>query len=275
MFFRALRLELQIHRTRLLVLVIGVALIFIASDFSYYSQLYLQNFPESRVTPSFWDQLAHSFEGTYPFIPDRANTFQIPIVYLMQHLLLLISLGGTTESCLGAYGYELFTRLPKRRIWWYAHSAFCLFVSILYSFTAFMITAGFSFIVQAGLSPSDYMVLALPAIEPWPGQEGIQIFTLLLTPFFVWAAMGLLQQVIELLTNAWFAFFVLLSLVIAGAFSDSPLLFTSHTMLLRSYSFEGSGTTFQQTVTVCLCVIFVSLVVGLTVLPKKDLLVRG
>jgi len=46
-------------------------------------------------------------------------------------------------------------------------------------------------------------------------------------------------------------------------------------MLLRSYSFEGSGTTFQQTVTVCLCVIFVSLVVGLTVLPKKDLLVRG
>ena len=37
MFFRALRLELQIHRTRLLVLVIGVALIFIASDFSYYS----------------------------------------------------------------------------------------------------------------------------------------------------------------------------------------------------------------------------------------------
>ena len=103
MFFRALRLELQIHRTRLLVLVIGVALLFIASDFSYYSQLYLQNFPESRVTPSFWDQLAHSFEGTYPFIPDRANTFQIPIVYLMQHLLLLISLGGTTVSCLGAY----------------------------------------------------------------------------------------------------------------------------------------------------------------------------
>lgn len=275
MFFRLLRLELLIHRKRLLLLVIGSALIFFASNFSYYNQLYLQTLPESRIVPSFWDQLAHSFEGTFPLVPDRVNAFQIPIVYLMQHLLFLVTLGGTTEHCFEPYGYELFTRLPKRSIWWYAHSAFCLLMSILYSLTVIAVTGTFSLIVQAGFSLKDYMGLALPAIVPWPGPDGIQIFTLFLTPLFVWSALGLLQQVIEILTNAWFGFLIMLSLVIAGAFFSSPLLFTSHTMLLRSDSFEGSGTTLQQTITICLCVIIVSLIAGLAVLPKKDLLVKG
>ena len=63
MFFRALRLELQIHRTRLLVLVIGVALLFIASDFSYYSQLYLQNFPKAELHRRFGINLPILLKG--------------------------------------------------------------------------------------------------------------------------------------------------------------------------------------------------------------------
>lgn len=275
MFFRILRLELLVHRNRLLILVLGAALIFAASCFSYYNQLYLQNFPESRIVPSFWDQLAHSFEGTFPFVPDRANTFQIPIVYLIQHLLFLITNGGITERNFEPYGYELFTRIPKRNTWWFAHSTFCLLTSFLYSFTSIFVTGIFSLATQGGFSLGDYMALALPAILPWPGQDGVQIFTMILTPLFVWSAMGLLQQVIELLTNAWFAFFVLLALVVSGAFLASPFLFPGHTMLLRSYSFEGTGTTLQQTIIICLSIILVSFIAGLIALPRKDLLVRG
>jgi len=273
MFFRTLKLELHIHRTRLIFLIVGAAFLSLISCLSFFNVLYLQSLPESRILPSFWDQLAHAYEGTPPFVADREVPFQIPIVYFIQHLLLLLTLGGTTECYFEPYGYEIFTRIPKRGLWWYAHSAFCLIASVLYCLTAVTVTAIFCLASGADFSLSSYSGLSLPGVISWPGPGSIQIFTLFLTPLFVWSALGMLLQAIELLFGSLPAFLALVCLIVAGAFLDTPLLFANHTILLRSCSFLGSGTTLFQTFGICLGVIALSLVTGLVVLSHKDMLV--
>ena len=116
MYFRMLRLEVMINRKRLGLLIlagVGVALVM---GVSFYVWHYIKAPFDNKIIPSFWDQLAYFYCGIPPFTPSRQESFEMPIAYLITNLVLLFALGNTTVSVFEPYGYELFTRIPKRTV---------------------------------------------------------------------------------------------------------------------------------------------------------------
>lgn len=85
---------------------------------------------EDRIIPSFWDQLVYFYRGIPPFTPSWQESFEMPIAYLITNLVLLFALGNTTASVFEPYGYEIFTRIPNRSVWWLAHCLMAVIAAI-------------------------------------------------------------------------------------------------------------------------------------------------
>lgn len=274
MFFKALHLEYLLHKKRLSGLAAAASGLAVVQCWAFYAQLYSNNFPQYRVNPSFWDQLAHCFQGIYPFVPDSLSTFQIPIPYFVWYLALLLALGGTTACGFTPYGYEVFTRLPHRSVWWLARCTWAAGAAVLQWAAALAAAAGFCAAVGAPFGLGAYQALALPQIQPWPGPGGEQLKTLLLAPLLAGIATALVQLLLELALGSVPALLGSLALVVAGAFLNEPVLFCSHAMMLRMAVFTGEGAALQQTAIYTLAAAAFCVAAGMVLLPRKDLLNR-
>lgn len=272
MFFKSLKLELLLNRKGFLFAFAGTFSLFAFLAFSLYAGVYRNNLPQQRVLPGFWDMLCYAHEGILPFSGDRLDSFILPINQILMYLILMLAVGGTTRKSLTPYGYEIFTRLPNRRVWWLTRCVWCVIVVVGYwlaclaGVTVVCLGAGGSFAI------TDYLALVVPAIVPWPGEGSMQVITVLFTPLLVLCATVLMQQLLELILGDFWGFLLTLAFVVSGAFLDLPLLFANHIMLVRSAEFLQLGTTFGQTLLYTISMGAACLVGGCFAIRKKDLL---
>lgn len=175
MYFRMLRLEVMINRKRLGLLIlagVGVALVM---GVSFYVWHYIKAPFDNKIIPSFWDQLAYFYCGIPPFTPSRQESFEMPIAYLITNLVLLFALGNTTVSVFEPYGYELFTRIPKRTVWWLAHCLLAVMAAVAEQVVITGTIAVLCLVVGGSFSICDYIGLAIPEIVSWPGDGYMQV----------------------------------------------------------------------------------------------------
>lgn len=120
----------MINRKRLWLLILASVGVALVMGVSFYAWYYIKASFGDKIIPSFWDQLAYFYRGIPPFTPSRQESFEMPIAYLITNLVLLFALGNTTVSVFEPYGYELFTRVPKRTVWWLAHCLLAVMAAV-------------------------------------------------------------------------------------------------------------------------------------------------
>ena len=272
MYFRMLRLEVMINRKRLGLLIlagVGVALVM---GVSFYVWHYIKAPFDNKIIPSCWDQLAYFYCGIPPFTPSRQESFEMPIAYLITNLVLLFALGNTTVSVFEPYGYELFTRIPKRTVWWLAHCLLAVMAAVAEQVVITGTIAVLCLVVGGSFSICDYIGLAIPEIVSWPGDGYMQVVSLLLLPLLTTIALALFQIVFELVAGDTAGLLLTIAFVVSGAFLDEPILFCGHAMMQRLYAFTGEGITLRQTILWTGITSVTSVIVGARHLSKKDLI---
>lgn len=201
MYFRMFRLEVMINRKRLWLLILASVGVALVMGVSFYAWYYIKASFGDKIIPSFWDQLAYFYRGIPPFTPSRQESFEMPIAYLITNLVLLFALGNTTVSVFEPYGYELFTRVPKRTVWWLAHCLLAVMAAVAEQVVITGTIAVLCLAVGGSFSICDYIGLAIPEIVSWPGDGHMQVVSLLLSPLLTTIALALLQIVLELVAG--------------------------------------------------------------------------
>lgn len=272
MYFRMLRLEVATNRKRLLLLFsisVGIAFVMCVSFYSWY---YKKALVEDRIIPSFWDQLVYFYRGIPPFTPSWQESFEMPIAYLITNLVLLFALGNTTASVFEPYGYEIFTRIPNRSVWWLAHCLMAVIAAIVEQTAIIGTIMLFCLAVGGPFAICDYRGLAIPELVSWPGTGYMQVLSLLLSPVLAAIALALLQLLLELVAGDTLGLIFAIAFVVSGAFLDEPILFCGHAMMQRLSAFTGDGITMKQTTLWTGVISALSIIVGARHLSKKDLI---
>lgn len=202
---------------------------------SFYVWHYIKAPFDNKIIPSFWDQLAYFYCGIPPFTPSRQESFEMPIAYLITNLVLLFALGNTTVSVFEPYGYELFTRIPKRTVWWLAHCLLAVMAAVAEQVVITGTIAVLCLVVGGSFSICDYIGLAIPEIVSWPGDGYMQVVSLLLLPLLTTIALALFQIVFELVAGDTAG--LLLTIVIDVNFKQTDLKIN----IVKTYQLEDDG----------------------------------
>ena len=155
----------------------------------------------------------------------------MPIAYLIMNLVLLFALGNTTASVFEPYGYEIFTRIPKRSVWWLAHCLMAVIAAIVEQTAIIGTITVFCLAVGGPFAICDYRGLAIPELVSWPGTGYMQVLSLLLSPVLAAIALALLQLLLELVAGDTLGLIFAIVFVVSGAFLDEPILFCGHAMM--------------------------------------------
>lgn len=142
----------------------------------------------------------------------------MPIAYLITNLVLLFALGNTTASVFEPYGYEIFTRIPKRSVWWLAHCLMAVIAAIVEQTAIIGTITVFCLAVGGPFAICDYRGLAIPELVSWPGTGYMQVLSLLLSPVLAAIALALLQLLLELVAGDTLGLIFAIVFVVSGAF---------------------------------------------------------
>lgn len=221
------------------------------------------------------DYFLNVFAGLKPFNITENDKFQLPITWFLIHMILFYFTGKYPYSEIyNNHGANVLMRGGSRNKWFLSKWLWSMVCVMIYYFVAYIFVLLFCMVVQIPISfevqPIDYEELLSPMIEC----TMLDTVELIILPIISSMAAVSIQLVISLILNPLLGFMFMASLYISSAYYFTPLLIGNCSMFARNGVFYMEGITFSQTIIVSLITMLLSMLIGIFVFYRRDIIGR-
>lgn len=252
-----------------------IYIIFVILSFLYFRSLMI-SYEQSNF--SFMDALIYIMGGEKEYIPIMGETFKLPYIWIIHHILVLFFILNYTTSDLESFGQQIIIHSGSRKKWWMSKCVWLLLSIILYyvilwfgiAFCILATSGNFSDKVSSFMK---YILVVGPkALPAFDLNLYINIFAM---PIIFTISIGLLQMALCLFIKPVFSYIITVSLCIASAYSINPLLIGNYAMVVRSNQIVSNGVDLCIGVIILATLAMISFIVGLYKIKIYDILKRG
>lgn len=221
------------------------------------------------------DYFLHIFEGMRPFNQFSDEKFQIPITWFLINMILFYFAGKYPYSEIyNNHGANVLLKGGSRGKWFLSKWLWSILCVMLYYFVAYAFVLIFCLVAQVPISfdikPIEYQNLLSPVFE----STQIDVVKVMILPVITSMAAVSVQLVISLVTSAFMGFMFMAVLYISSAYYFTPFLVGNFSMLARSSIFCADGINVIQAISASILIIVLSLVVGIWVFRRQDIMER-
>ena len=224
---------------------------------------------------TYGDYLLYIFGGMREYIPAPGEPFQIPYLWLINHIGILYFTLHYMHDDLEGFGQQMILRSGSRTAWWLSK---CIWntavVVLLYSIawgTVFLFAcanhAVWSFEISSFMA--EFMVIGQHQI---PGTDWPITLEITFLPLLVTLAISQLQMLLCLIVRPIISYVVSIVLFIASAYYLSPALLGNYAMALRSNKIVSNGVSQRAGVWICFTLILIGIVLGSIIFTKYNIL---
>ena len=224
---------------------------------------------------TYGDYLLSIFGGMREYIPAPGEPFQIPYLWLINHIGILYFTLHYMHDDLEGFGQQMILRSGNRTAWWLSKCVWNTAVVVLLYFIAWWTVFLFASANHAAwsfeISPfmAEIMVIGpyrIPRAD-WPVALEITFLPLLVT-----LAVSQVQMLLCLAVRPTISYVISIVLFISSAYYLSPFLLGNYTMALRSDKMVSNGVSETLGIGLCLILILVSIVLGIMLFQKYNIL---
>lgn len=263
------------RRYLLLVIVSIICFMVVRNWKSYY-----EAFSSKVVTLTLADALAMTFKGCMPFGKDGdGGYFAIPFLWLFLVLSLLLLPLDYPVSTLELWGYPYLIEVGKKK-WWVSKSIFTIISISIGFFIVIMIHLicsvifGFSITLQNTDKFYRFIFSEMtlrPDLELTP--IGNLVLTVLLPVSGLWAT-GLIEVLLTVAINVYFAFFVTVAMLVATCVYDFFWMPGNSIMTSRSALVLNAGTKIATQLIINLMICLIVFMLGIILMERWDFIAK-
>jgi hypothetical protein len=227
---------------------------------------------------SLLDSILYIYGGIKEFIPTGGETFKIPYLWLLNHILILFFTLNYMHKDLEGFGQQTIYRSGSRTQWWLS-KCFSQFLSVfLFYIISWLELTICTWVVNGNLSLNiskimrDTTELGINALDNpnW----NIHLY-LLLVPFLFTVSMSLLQMTLCLFVKPTVSYVISVVVCILSAYYLNPLILGNYAMALRSNQLVSNGVDINIGI-ICMIILgLFSVLVGMFRFKKYSILTKG
>lgn len=224
---------------------------------------------------TYGDYLLYIFGGMREYIPAPGEPFQIPYIWLINHIGILYFTLHYMHDDLEGFGQQMILRSGSRTAWWLSKCVWnTAVVVLLYSIawgTVFLFSSANHATRSFEISPFMAGIMVIGPLQipraDWPLTLEITFLPLLVT-----LAMSQIQMLLCLVVRPIISYVVSIVLFITSAYYISPFLLGNYAMALRSNKIVSNGVSWRPGIGVCLILMLVGMVLGSMIFAKYNIL---
>ena len=252
-----------------------VAFIVILSGFAFYGQIADEMSAGLEIPRDLnsMDYFLHTFAGMRPFEIISDEKFELPITWLLIHMILFYFTGKYPYSEIYTnHGANVLVKGGSRKKWFLSKWIWCIAEVMVYYLVAYLAIVILCYILQVPFSLQiksiEYQNLLTPLYE----STSIDVIKVLILPVISSIAAVSIQLVISLVASPVVGFIFMAILYISSAYYFTPVLIGNFSMLARSSIFCIDGLPINQTIGISIVISIASLCSGMWIFSKKDIL---
>lgn len=233
----------------------------------------LASLEQSRYT--YGDYLLSIFGGMQEYIPTPGEPFQIPYLWLINHIGILYFTLHYMHDDLEGFGQQMILLSGSRTAWWLSKCIWNTAVVVLLYFiawgTIFLFASANHAVWSFEISP---FMAEIMVIGPYqiPGADWPIVLEITLLPLLVTLAVSQVQMLLCLVVRPTISYVVSIVLLISSAYCLTPFLLGNYAMALRCDKIISNGVSGTMGIGVCLILILVSMVLGIVLFQKYNIL---
>ena len=221
------------------------------------------------------DYFFYIFGGIKEYVPSPNDPFQIPYLWLINHLLILYFTLHYASDDLSGVGQQMIYRAGGRIKWW-ASKCIWNFVSVI-SYYLISMSAIIVFCLIKGneisLTFSSFMRNIMYFGPKDLGYETWDIaLEVTLMPFLVTLALSILQMALSLVFKPAFAFIFSSVMLISSAYYMTPYLIGNFAMAVRSDKVVSNGLNLTDGIIAAIGMIIIGVIIGILAIRRYNIL---
>lgn len=224
---------------------------------------------------TYGDYLLYIFGGMREYIPIPGEPFQIPHLWLINHVGILYFTLHYMHDDLNGLGQQMILRSGSRSVWWISK---CIWNGVVVSL--FYLIAWGTVLLSASLHGAFWSMeissFIPELLEVGPNQiwdtEWRVTLEITLLPLLVTLSMSLLQMLLCLVIRPTFSYILSVVVMIASAYYLSPALLGNYAMALRSDKVITNGVPLETGIAYTLVLMTLSVFLGILVFQKTNIL---
>lgn len=232
---------------------------------------------ESVVTFGNYNLFVHS--GMEEYIPDFSNRFQFPIIWVCFHMLAYFSVLYYPYNDIDGFGKSVLIQSMNRSAWYFSKCCWVI-ISIAIYFALFMLSQAILCLFFGDsitlLITQDYAFYSIPvtveSFTEYPTDISVLLYAL---PFAVCVALGLMQTALSLIIKPFYSYIASAAILIGSAYYLSPVMLGNYAMVQRSSIFLANGVDARIGLVFCFLLSVASIICGIFIFNKYDILNRG
>lgn len=227
---------------------------------------------------AYGDYLLYIFGGMREYIPTPGEPFQIPYLWLINHIGILYFTLHYMHDDLEGFGQQMILRSGSRPGWWISKcvwngAAVLAFYLIAWG-TVLLWTSlrGDSWSMEISSFMPDLMVVGSRQIFESTWDVALEI-TLL--PLLVTMSTSLVQMLLCLVIRPTFSYIFSVVMMIASAYTLSPALLGNYAMALRSNKVVTNGVPLAAGLVYSLVLILLTVTLGIVIFQRTNIVSKG
>ena len=224
---------------------------------------------------TYGDYLLYIFGGMREYVPAPSEPFQIPYLWLINHIGVLYFTLHYMHDDLEGVGQQMIVRSGNRTAWWLSKCVWnTAVVLLLYSIAwgAVLLLAGANHAIRSfEISP---FMAEIMVVGPYqlPKSDWSITGEITFLPLLVTLAVSQLQMLLCLVIRPIFSYVVSVTAFIASAYYLSPFFLGNYAMALRSSKIVSNGVSRITGIGICFLLILTGIVLGSVIFAKYDIL---
>ncbi|MBE6731982.1 MAG: hypothetical protein E7564_09860 [Ruminococcaceae bacterium] len=221
------------------------------------------------------DHLFYIFGGMKEYIPSPSDPFQIPYLWLINHLLILYFTLHYASDDLSGVGQQMIYRAGGRIKWWVSK---CIwnFTSVVSYYLISMSTIIVFCLIKGNEISLTFSSFMRNIMYFGPKDLGYETWDIALEvtlmPFLVTLALSILQMALSLVFKPAFAFIFSSVMLISSAYYMTPYLIGNFSMAVRSDKVVSNGLNLTDGIIAAIGMIIIGIIIGVLAIRRYNIL---
>ena len=228
--------------------------------------------PTSKA-PHFIDYLLYLSKGAVEYQPDLGVKFDIPLIWLMTHLMVAFLVSNYLMEDLYSYGTQVLLRAKNKKLWWFSKCSW-LVVTVLAFYCLEFLSIFLSVKGNTSLQPNLHLNEQLNWLNMSGMHEIDMILSVIVLPFLTSLALAMIQMYLSLFLTSIYAFVLVVSYLVLSTYYLNPFFIGNDTMFLRNALLYKNGIHTNMAIVSNICIILCIILIGAVTFNRHEILKR-
>ena len=276
-FFKLIKYDLGygIFNIKNLIKYILIITIFSVSCFDFNGAIISLGVSMDIAGVSIGDWLLYIFGGIKEYSPLSGESFVLPYLWILNHLLILYFTLHYASDDLSGVGQQMIYRAGGRIKWWISKCIWNFVSVISYYLVSFSVITVFCLLrgCDMSLTFSSFMRYVMYFGSMDLGYETWDIaLEVTLMPFLVTLALSIFQMALSLVFKPAFAFIFSSVMLISSAYYLTPYLIGNFSMAVRSSKVVSNGVNLTDGIIAAVLMIIIGIIIGILAIRRHNIL---